>query len=293
MEIISCLSGKSRQSYYKLFIFNPKYAGMRKLRRRLYRIIFGVNTTAGKRFDIMLVVVIIISVLTVILESIPSFNAKYAPELHTIEWIITIIFTIEYLARIWTHPKPFRYIFSFYGVIDFLAIIPTYLALIFSGAMGFAVIRGLRLLRIFRIMKITRYSSEGSVIVEALKSSRYKILVFLFAVLILVLIIGTIMYLIEGEDSGFTSIPAGIYWAIVTLTTVGFGDITPVTNLGKFIASVVMIMGYGVIAVPTGIVTFEIASTIKSTNEKRECSTCGHNAHDADAKYCKSCGEKL
>ncbi len=266
---------------------------MRKLRHRIYRIIFGVDTPVGKGFDIVLVMVILLSVLTVILESIPSFNAKYVSELHTIEWIITIIFTLEYLARIWTYPKPSKYIFSFYGVIDFLAIIPTYLALIFSGAMGFAVIRGLRLLRIFRIMKITRYSHEGRVIMEALKASRYKIMVFLFAVLILVLIIGTVMYLIEGEDSGFTSIPAGIYWAIVTLTTVGFGDITPATNLGKFIASFVMIMGYGVIAVPTGIVTFEIASTAKSLKEKRECDECGHHSHDADANYCKSCGEKL
>jgi voltage-gated potassium channel len=217
----------------------------------------------------------------------------HAPLLKTTEWIITAIFTLEYMARIWTHPKPFRYIFSFYGVIDFLAIIPTYLALIFTGAMGFAVIRGLRLLRIFRVLKITRYSLEGRVIIEALSASRYKILVFLFAVLIVVLIIGTLMYLVEGPASGFTSIPAGIYWAITTLTTVGFGDITPATGFGKFIASFVMIIGYGVIAVPTGIVTFEIASAVKSQREKRVCEACGHSSHDADANYCKSCGEKL
>jgi voltage-gated potassium channel len=266
---------------------------MDDLKLKLYRIIFGADTPAGKGFDLALIVVIILSVIAVILESIPSFRAQYYPLLHTTEWIITVIFTLEYMARIWTHPKPFRYIFSFFGVIDFLAIVPTYLDLIFVGAMGFAVIRGLRLLRIFRILKITRYSREGRVIIEALSASRYKILVFLFAVLMVVLIIGTLMYLIEGEENGFTSIPAGIYWAITTLTTVGFGDITPATNFGKFIASFVMIIGYGVIAVPTGIVTFELASAVKAKRETRICEACGHGQHDADADYCKSCGEKL
>ena len=266
---------------------------MDKLKQKLYRIIFDADTPAAKGFDIVLIFIIILSVVAVILESVPSFNERFGPMLHSTEWVITIVFTIEYLARILTHPKPLKYIFSFYGIIDFLAIIPTYLDLIFTGAMGFAVIRGLRLLRIFRIMKITRYSREGRIILEALKASRVKTLVFLFAVLIMVLIIGTLMYLIEGEDSGFTSIPAGVYWAIVTLTTVGFGDITPASNLGKFIASFVMILGYGVIAVPTGIAIFEIASAAKSRREKRECDACGHNAHDGNANYCNSCGEKL
>ncbi len=266
---------------------------MKNLRNKLYRIIFDADTPAGKGFDLVLIFVIVLSVVAVILESIPPFRQHYAPILKTMEWAITAIFSLEYMARIWTHPKPFRYIFSFYGIIDFLAIIPTYLDLIFTGAMGFAVIRGLRLLRIFRILKITRYSSEGRIIIEALGASRYKILVFLFAVLIVVLIIGTLMYLVEGEQSGFTSIPAGIYWAITTLTTVGFGDITPVTGFGKFIASFVMIIGYGVIAVPTGIVTFEIASAVKTSKENRVCEACGHGSHDADASYCKSCGKKL
>ena len=266
---------------------------MDSLKQKLYRIIFDADTPAGKGFDLVLIIVIVLSVITVILESIPSFREQYALTLDSTEWIITVIFTVEYAARIWTHPKPFRYIFSFYGIIDFLAIIPTYMDLIFVGAMGFAVIRGLRLLRIFRILKITRYSREGRIIIEALSASRYKILVFLFAVLMVVLIIGTLMYLVEGEESGFTSIPAGIYWAITTLTTVGFGDITPATSFGKFIASFVMIIGYGVIAVPTGIVTFEIASAVKSSREKRICNACGYGQHDADANYCKSCGEKL
>ncbi|MFC2112505.1 ion transporter [Bacteroidota bacterium] len=266
---------------------------MGRLRIKLYKIIFDSDTRVSRGFDLALILIIILAVVAVILESIPSFRQKYYDLLHSTEWVITIIFTMEYIARIWAHPKPFKYIFSFYGVIDFLSIVPTYLDLIFTGAMGFAVIRALRLLRIFRILKITRYSREGGIVVEALKASRYKILVFLFAVLMVVIIIGTLMYLIEGEASGFTSIPSGIYWAIVTLTTVGFGDITPVTNLGKFIASFVMIMGYGVIAVPTGIVTFEIASSVKSMQENRECKECGHHVHDADANYCKSCGEKL
>ena len=266
---------------------------MNTIRQSIYRLIFKTDTRAARGFDLTLVFVILVSVVSVILESIPAFSARYGNILHQTEWVITVIFTIEYLARIWSHPKPLKYIFSFYGVIDFLAIIPTYLDLIFAGAMSLAVIRGLRLLRIFRILKITRYSREGRVIVEALKASRVKILVFLFAVVVVVLIIGTLMYLIEGESSGFTSIPAGIYWAIVTLTTVGFGDITPLTTFGKFIASFVMIMGYGIIAVPTGIVTFEIATSIKSAREKRICEHCGHGVHDLDANYCKSCGEKL
>ena len=266
---------------------------MHSLRQSTYRLFFKTETRAARVFDLVLVFVILVSVVSVILESIPTFDARYGNILHQIEWIITIIFTMEYIARIWSHPKPLKYIFSFYGVIDFLAIIPTYLDLIFAGAMSLAIIRGLRLLRIFRILKVTRYSREGRIIVEALKSSRVKILVFLFAVVVVVLIIGTLMYLIEGENNGFTSIPVGIYWAIVTLTTVGFGDITPLTTFGKFIASFVMIMGYGIIAVPTGIVTFEIATSIKTAREHRECEDCGHRTHDVDANYCKSCGEKL
>jgi voltage-gated potassium channel len=263
------------------------------IKERIYHIIFDSDTPAARGFDLALIFVILLSVVSVILESVPAFNERFGTPLHKLEWVITIIFTLEYIARIWTHPRQWKYIFSFYGVIDFLAIVPTYLDIIFAGAMSLAIIRGLRLLRIFRILKITRYSREGRIIVEALKSSRVKILVFLFAVVVVVLIIGTLMYLIEGKASGFTSIPAGIYWAVVTLTTVGFGDITPATTFGKFIASFVMIMGYGIIAVPTGIVTFEIASTIKTIREKRTCDHCGHGTHDTDANYCKYCGGKI
>ena len=266
---------------------------MSRFRKKLFDIIFGTNTPAGKGFDLALVLIIILSVLAVVLESIPSVAAEYGIPLKMVEWVITGIFTFEYIARIWTHPKPLKYIFSFYGIIDLLSIIPTYLDVIMAGARTLSVIRGLRLLRIFRILKITRYSREGSIIIEALKASRIKIFVFLFTVVVIVLVIGTLMYLIEGEGSGFTSIPSGIYWAIVTLTTVGYGDITPITLLGKSIASLVMVIGYGIIAVPTGIVTFEIASAVKHQKEIRTCDHCGQHQHDADAIYCKSCGEKL
>jgi len=286
-------SGNICLLFPKYYIFMAGTDLMDSIRQRLYDIIFGAETPAGRGFDLVLIFVIILSVLAVVLESIPAIATQYGSILHMFEWAITIVFTLEYIARIWTHPNPLQYLFSFFGIIDFLAIIPTYLDLILAGAMTLSVIRGLRLLRIFRIMKITRYSKEGRIIIEALKSSRIKILVFLFAVVVVVLVIGSLMYLIEGEASGFTSIPAGIYWAIVTLTTVGYGDITPITLLGKAIASFVMIMGYGIIAVPTGIVTFEIASAVKHQQEIRECEHCGHHAHDADANYCKSCGEKL
>jgi len=266
---------------------------MNNFRSRLHDIIFETESPAGKGFDLILIFVILLSVVSVVLESIPVVAARHGSLLNVFEWVITVIFTLEYTVRIWTHPKPFQYIFSFYGIIDFMAIIPTYLDVILAGAMTLSIIRGLRLLRIFRIMKITRYSSEGRIIMEALKAARVKILVFLFAVVVIVLIIGALMYLIEGEASGFTSIPAGIYWAVVTLTTVGYGDITPVTLFGKAIASFVMVIGYGIIAVPTGIVTYEISSVVRHDKERRVCAQCGTTGHDPDANYCKSCGEKL
>lgn len=267
----------------------------RNYRKKLYEIIFEAETPAGKAFDLVLIILIVITVLAIILESVPAINSRYGTWLKLIEWVITILFTIEYIVRIWASPKSFRYISSFYGIIDFLAIIPTYLGVIFTGAMGFAVIRGLRLLRIFRILKITRYSNEGWIIIEALKASRVKILVFLFAVVTIVLIIGTMMYLIEGEYSGFTSIPASIYWTIVTLTTVGYGDMTPVSDFGKFIASFVMIIGYGIIAVPTGIVTFELATSARKSADLKlkVCPECHNPNNDPDALFCKLCGKEL
>ena len=266
---------------------------MNKLREDLYEIIFEADTRPGKIFDLVLIIFILISVLAVILDSVEDIRLKYHDLLIWIEWIITIFFTLEYFIRIWTSPKPYKYIFSFYGLIDFLAIIPTYISVICGGAMGFAVIRGLRLLRIFRILKITRYSSEGSIIVEAMKASRVKIFVFLFAVCTVILIIGTLMYLIEGEKSGFVSIPVSVYWAIVTLTTVGYGDITPLTAFGKFVAGFVMILGYGIIAVPTSIVTYELSTSVRGARKKIMCKQCESIDHDKDAKFCKECGAEL
>ena len=262
------------------------------LRNSLYKIIFEADTKEGKSFDIMLLIIIILSVIAVILESIPRIENLYSKELRITEWIITGIFTFEYLIRIYVVDRPRKYMLSFYGIIDFLSIIPTYLTLIFAGAHGLMVIRAIRLLRVFRIFKLTRYISEGKVILRALKASRAKISVFLFAILMIVLIIGTLMYLIEGGPNGFTSIPKGIYWAIVTLTTVGYGDIAPQTALGQAIASFVMILGYAIIAVPTGIVTSEFAKEAKKITPQA-CPGCLKEGHEPDATFCKFCGTQL
>ncbi len=272
-----------------------------KLKAKLSEIIFGVSTPAGKAFDLVLIIFIILSILMVVLESVPIYHDEYGVFFNIIEWIITVFFTIEYALRIWIVDRPSRYIFSFYGIIDFLSILPSFLGLYLGGTSGLSVIRGLRLLRIFRILKLSRYSRAGSVLMSSLRASTTKISVFLFAVIMLVVIIGTLMYLIEGPTSGFTSIPKGIYWAIVTLTTVGYGDITPITPLGQFLASIVMILGYGIIAVPTGIVTAEMANQNnqplgnKNTPgfENRECPECGKRGHRKAAKYCYNCGGHL
>uniref|UniRef100_UPI0032179C66 ion transporter n=1 Tax=uncultured Draconibacterium sp. TaxID=1573823 RepID=UPI0032179C66 len=265
---------------------------MNKTRQKLYEIIFEADTPTGKLFDVSLLIVILISVALVILESVPDINQNYHQVLKISEWIITLIFTIEYILRIAIVKKPLHYIFSFYGIIDLLSVVPTYLGLIIVGSHSLVVIRTLRLLRIFRILKLTRYTQAGRSLARALWASRAKISVFIFFVMILVIIIGTIMYLAEGPQHGFTSIPRGIYWAIVTLTTVGYGDISPGTPLGQLIASVVMIMGYAIIAVPTGIVTAEIINPTKKENTQ-VCPHCLHSTHDDDAVFCKKCGSKI
>ncbi len=262
------------------------------LRCKLYSVIFEADTPAGKYFDISLLVIIFFSIIAVMLESVKSFDTHYHFELKVIEWIITLIFTTEYLLRIIIVRKPFAYIFSFFGIIDFLSVIPTYIGLLVSGAHGLIIIRALRLLRVFRIFKLSRYLNASKVIVTALKASRTKISVFLYAVVMVVIIIGTIMYFVEGEASGFTSIPMSIYWAIVTLTTVGYGDIAPITTLGRFIAGFVMILGYAIIAVPTGIVSAEIYA-VQKTEAARVCGNCMKEGHEPDAKYCKFCGHSL
>ncbi len=262
------------------------------MKKKLHEIIFEADTPAGKWFDIILLLSILASVVVVMLESVNSISNLYGAELRLIEWIFTILFTIEYFARIIATGKPLKYIFSFYGIIDLVSIIPTYMGLFISGTHTLSIIRSIRLLRVFRILKLVQFISEANTLMKALKASRAKIVVFLFAVLSLTFILGTLMYLIETPESGFTSIPRSIYWAIVTLTTVGYGDIAPQTVIGQTLASFIMIIGYAIIAVPTGIVGAEIAKT-KSNSNTQACPECSKEGHDDDAEFCKYCGAKL
>jgi voltage-gated potassium channel len=259
---------------------------------RLHEIIFEAETLGGKIFDVILLCTIIISVLVVMLESVQSMRNDYGLVLLRAEWGLTILFTIEYVLRLISVRRPLRYATSFFGVIDLLAIIPTYASLFIPGMHYLLAIRILRLLRVFRILKLTEYVSEAELITSALKASAKKISVFLLAVLAMVTIIGSIMYVIEGEENGFTDIPTSIYWAIVTLTTVGYGDLSPKTALGKAFASLVMIMGYAIIAVPTGIVTVALSRSGKAISTK-VCPECHTQDHDADAIFCKYCASKL
>lgn len=261
---------------------------------KLHEIIYEAETPNGKTFDIILILAIIASIILVMLESVKSFDEEYHNFLNISEWVITILFTIEYIARIISIKKPSKYIFSFYGVIDLLATIPKYLSLIFVGTHALVALRALRLLRVFRILKLTRYLGASKTLAESIKASRIKISVFLFVVILLTVILGTIMYLVEGPQNGFTSIPYSMYWAIVTLTTVGYGDISPHTPLGQFIASIVMILGYGIIAIPTGIVTSEMAkSDTKIDTNTQHCKNCGADKHLDNAEFCNKCGKKL
>jgi voltage-gated potassium channel len=265
-------------------------------RRKTHIIIYGTNTKAGRLFDLILLGLILLSVLLVMMETVKGFDSKYHDSLVLIEWIITGLFTIEYLLRIFSIQKPWSYIFSFYGVIDLLAILPMYLSIFFIGTSIFSVVRALRLLRLFKILNNPQFTSQSIQLRKAIKASQGKIVVFIYFVLISTIIIGSIMYLVEGEQSGFTSIPASIYWTIVTLTTVGYGDISPVTPLGQFIASFVMILGYGIIAVPTGIVTAEITKSIhhfKDRNTTETCSGCGSADYLEKANFCPNCGNAL
>jgi len=266
-----------------------------KFRRKIFTIIFGTDTPAGKFFDIILLWLIILSVTVVVLESVSAMRESYHDLFMNVEWIFTIVFTLEYLLRIYTSPKPLKYITSFFGIIDLLAILPSYMGLLFDTSTFLLTIRALRLLRMFRVFKLGRYVKEAAVLVKALQMSVHKIVVFFGVVLTLVLILGSLLYLIEGEENGFTSIPQSIYWAIVTITTVGYGDIAPVTVLGKILASFAMLTGFSIIAVPTGIISVELASAVQSDKKARSepCTNCGHDSHDHDAVYCKICGSKL
>jgi voltage-gated potassium channel len=263
-------------------------------RKKLHEIIFEAETPAGRAFDITLIWLILLSLLVVILESVKSIREDYGALLLTLEWIFTILFSIEYVLRIVSVRRPLRYIFSFYGLIDMLAILPTYISLLIPGTQYLLTIRVLRLLRIFRILKLTAYLTEARVITSALRASRRKISVFLTGVLSLVTVIGTLIYVIEGEENGFTDIPTGIYWTIVTITTVGYGDISPKTSVGRFLAAFVMILGYAIIAVPTGIVTVELSKQSGGGGASTTvCPQCHAEGHDADAAHCKYCGALL
>lgn len=263
------------------------------LKHRLHEIIFEADTRSGKAFDVILILSIIISVFVVMLDSVSSFHEIYGDWFYRIEWIFTILFTIEYVLRIITVERAKGYIFSFYGIVDLLSFLPTYLILLIPGSQFFLVIRFLRILRIFRVLKFTKYIIEADQLQEALVSSRQKIIIFIYTVVTITVIVGSLMYVIEGPENGFTSIPKGIYWAIVTLTTVGYGDISPQTSLGQMVSAMIMIMGYGIIAVPTGIFTAELSRVKRGKQTTEVCPYCSKEGHDADAEYCKYCGSKL
>lgn len=259
---------------------------------RLHNIIFEADTPAGKAFDVVLLVLILLSVVVVMLDSVAAYRAAYGPWFYAIEWTLTAAFTVEYIARILCVRRPTQYVFSFFGWIDLLSLLPTYLSLFIAGSQSLLVIRSLRLVRMFRVLKLARYVGEANVLRSALLASRAKISVFLLVVLSSVIIVGTLMYLVEGPENGFTSIPKSVYWAVVTMTTVGYGDITPRTVPGQVLSTLVMILGYGIIAVPTGIVSVALAEE-KARISTRTCPSCAREGHLTDAKYCDRCGELL
>ena len=266
----------------------------KSLKSLLHEIIYEADTPEGKLFDILLLFLILLSVFVVMLDSIDIFHENYRYLFVIIEWIITVVFSIEYALRIIVVKKPFKYISSFFGIIDLLSILPQYLSFFFVGGGSLVALRALRLLRVFRILKLTRFIGESNFLIRSLQASRAKIGVFLFTVFVLSIIFGTIMYLVEGGQNGFTSIPESIYWTIVTLTTVGYGDIFPGTTIGKFIASIIMIMGYGIIAVPTGIVSAEMAQKRRRPDTNTQsCPSCAESSHKDNAKFCHSCGNIL
>ncbi len=267
-----------------------------RFRQQLFITIFESDTPAGKLFDLILIITIALSVLVVMLDSVKAFREAYRFYLHAAEWLFTLLFTVEYILRLYCVDKPRRYALSFFGIIDLLAVIPTYFSFFLPSTMYMMVIRVLRILRIFRILKLGAYLGEADVLMKSLAASRKKIEVFLFAVMMLVIIFGSMMYLVEGEENGFTSIPRSVYWAIVTLTTVGYGDIAPRTAVGQAIAAIIMICGYGIIAVPTGIVSAEMVRAEKKKNRtasRAVCPDCGPGMHESDATFCRHCGKKL
>lgn len=273
--------------------FRNKDFNLRPWQLKVQEVIHGTETKWGKLFDVLLLIVILASIVTVMLESVKEISAKYHDVFITLEWIITGLFTIEYILRILSLKKPLSYVFSFFGLIDLLALLPSYLGLFIVGSESLMVIRVVRFLRIFKILRMSHYIQGGNILTDALKNSRAKIIVFLISMLTIVIIMGGVMYFIESEEAGFTSIPRSIYWAIITITTVGYGDIAPMTPVGQALASIIMLFGYAIIAVPTGIVSSEIATAKQGDKKQFKCPNCGAEGHEAEAKYCRECGEKL
>lgn len=271
---------------------DPQYPS-EPLQRRIHEIIFEADTPAGRAFDLGLLVSIVASVAVLLVESVPSIHDQYFQLFYVLEWFFTGLFTVEYVLRLYSVRRPWRYARSFYGIVDLLSILPTMVSILLPGVQGLSVVRILRLLRVFRILKLAAYLSESGELWRAMMMSRRKITIFLFAVSTVVVVVGALMHLVEGPAAGFTDIPTSVYWAVVTLTTVGYGDIAPVTGLGRFLSVLVMLMGYGVIAVPTGIVTAELtrASELHPTNSA--CHDCGAEGHKSDARFCRRCGAKL
>lgn len=264
------------------------------LKEKIYQIIFESDTNNGKAFDIALLIMILISIALVMLESISSVKAQSGQMLYFAEWLITILFTIEYILRIYSSPKPTTYIFSFMGIIDLLAIVPTYLAFGLPGIQSLIIIRSFRLLRVFRIFKLYHVMRAGHMLLLAVRRSALKIFIFMLFILILVILLGGIMYVIEGGENGFVNIPVSIYWAVITLTTVGYGDIVPVTNLGKFVSAFIMLLGYSIIAIPTGIVSVEMSRTFNETSDnEKKCPHCNEPKHAEGANFCRICGTQL
>jgi voltage-gated potassium channel len=262
-------------------------------RHRWYRLIFHHESRGERNFDLWLIVTILASVGVVLLDSVPSVKAQWHDELYLAEWVFTLLFTAEYAVRLWVVREPLRYARSFYGIIDLLAILPTFLSLLFPASTSLVVIRALRLLRIFRVLKLVEYSSEAGVLIQALLRSRRKIFVFIATLLTIVVIFGALMYVVEGPENGFTSIPTAMYWAIVTVATVGFGDIAPVTPFGRFVTSLLVVIGYSIIAVPTGIYTAELARSLQPKRLQVRCAQCGLPEHESDAWHCRKCGGAL
>ena len=263
-------------------------------RSKVFKIIYHADTPTGKWFDILLMVFIVLSVLTIILDSVLELHLKYGELFYVLEWFFTIVFTFEYILRLISIKSPVRYMFSFFGIVDILSIIPTYLSLFFVGTQQLLVIRILRILRVFRILKLVQYTHQAQILTNAVKNSRHKIFVFFFFIATVLIIFGSLMYLIEGSENGFNSIPHGIYWAVVTLTTVGYGDIAPHSVLGRIVASFIMLTGYSIIAVPTGIFAAELnKETKKNRMLSRLCNTCNLRGHTKSALFCRRCGEEL